>query len=1294
MVDFYSNPPFDVGSYLYGRVKDESIIQAFLKKKGGKTRGNWKERWFVIFYNVVLYYKPSTGKSKIPKDEVKPQGMILIKDIDIPNLKQFEEKSYKFPCLTIPVPKQNRNYLIQMDDLLQLQAWQELLQIQHSKIKIIIDKALKSESSEKRFECNYNLMHLTKSKSTDDLETEAWKKTYFKYWHQSTSDGEENSDGRERSPNFIKYTENGSLALDSRYYASRVALKQTLEKITEPDEWYTATEYLKEKLLHYQLFIHIGPIFLKLKRPFEMIDLNPQKDSLNDPFHSIMSLINELRELKDKFKSSYPTVYSALDQVETFYKKWTCNMKLSPEACVLKPKLVVGHDIGCRLISEVASKKILGEREYDYGTHVVTSFKGLHFKRDPGAPGFEFAVDCLNKLVSGQGSAPTQLIKVDNNIFQVSTTIDGINLRTVIDECPQLLDKINAQNYSFLFILGLLTDLQDAKPDNFIVRIHADNQSLELVGVDNDMAFAQPLIASNRGTFVNVRNVIYCMPQAKAPLSSTTVQSFLELSPELVVVEWLRLLYKQNQNYELQQRGVSGNNNIFTNEELSKINLPIKLRKGTANMLYQKISSLQAILRKSPCATHLSLLEFFEPAVHIYYKMILEKSSSISESFDNIFSAPFFEELVGGEEGMDKVLCPSKSNPNKNLRDIIQSSPRDRSPFEFIDMRTQTISDTFTEFLSVVDFSRLEDEVERDILNTICVSGISFRYFMLKRSKHFTNRMLQFLLDSCDSLQEIALVQCPNVTDEGMSLFLYHKNTPRVRLYGCPQISAECVQVLSGHNVDIHHYKTSRTSASIVPSSSPSLSDAAEFLENKKLRSPSQPSLLIQQQQQQPATIRRLSSFQYFKNLEDKSPPPSPIFPRALKKSNPPIHSIQNYNQKSSDNLLSVKGASILRPHSPARVNTTKLTQMDDDDFNATSALTMNGPSSSTSPTPHSMNPLRKSSYSLAIVGKFDEDIDNVHELLRKESAGDIDTSSFFPNYHIDPDGLLTESTNPIAIPMSPHGININDRISSSTTSILSQNNRRKNSPSVVTATMKNTPTKLIHHNHHHHQQQQDISSERHSLSMSSPSFHSRISSPFSGYDSSPSTGTKLSHRAVTDDIYTSIENRTSNNDNQSSSPTAASSPKPVDTPISRNPSFRVFKALEISNVINATSPPSPPNHLSLSSSTSITAPTSPTFSRRITGLNRVMFSGPTTTNNNGSTNNDSTPSSSSNLRNTTNDKSKNWVYSASDKPLNKSTFAPLLHSNSSRHSISYRNENTLRSTTSSPSLNHLHNPT
>lgn len=60
--------------------------------------------------------------------------------------------------------------------------------------------------------------------------------------------------------------------------------------------------------------------------------------------------------------------------------------------------------------------------------------------------------------------------------IQASKTVHGINLREMLMKRPDLALSVDSENFTFLFLLGLLTNLNDGKPDNFIARLHSSRK--------------------------------------------------------------------------------------------------------------------------------------------------------------------------------------------------------------------------------------------------------------------------------------------------------------------------------------------------------------------------------------------------------------------------------------------------------------------------------------------------------------------------------------------------------------------------------------------------------------------------------------------------------------------------------------------------------------------------------------------------------------------------------------------------------------------------------------------------
>ena len=117
---------------------------------------------------------------------------------------------------------------------------------------------------------------------------------------------------------------------------------------------------------------------------------------------------------------------------------------------------------------------------------------GIHFKANPYAPGVEFMVNSLVNLIVGYGVPPTQLLKVcyenTSQIYLASKTVKGFTLDFILDKHPELIDKIDSYNFSSMVVLGLLTNPQDGKADNYMVKLWHDQLNatikIDIIGIE------------------------------------------------------------------------------------------------------------------------------------------------------------------------------------------------------------------------------------------------------------------------------------------------------------------------------------------------------------------------------------------------------------------------------------------------------------------------------------------------------------------------------------------------------------------------------------------------------------------------------------------------------------------------------------------------------------------------------------------------------------------------------------------------------------------------------------------
>jgi Ran GTPase-activating protein (RanGAP) involved in mRNA processing and transport len=275
-----------------------------------------------------------------------------------------------------------------------------------------------------------------------------------------------------------------------------------------------------------------------------------------------------------------------------------------------------------------------------FGTSLVRLFQGIHFKHNPYAPGVEFMVSALGRLLVGRVITPSELIKVlDTGGYSLpylaSRAVVGVELGHIIREHPDYLNHLRADNFSAIVLLSLLIDPQDGQPDHYMAEIQTNEAgqltSLEIISIGHGIAFGEPCVyhhttgAYQGKSFVTVKNVLYFFPQMATPLDTALRERLLKLEPAERLLTWLQALQDKNQHYQqLWEEGV------FTTQEFCGgktrgMQLPIRLRPGTVTRLYQKLRALQAYLSKHPEATHQALFQALEPDLFQHYQAIQTK---------------------------------------------------------------------------------------------------------------------------------------------------------------------------------------------------------------------------------------------------------------------------------------------------------------------------------------------------------------------------------------------------------------------------------------------------------------------------------------------------------------------------------------------------------------------------------------------------------------------------------------------------------------------------------------------
>lgn len=479
-------------------------------------------------------------------------------------------------------------------------------------------------------------------------------------------------------------------------------------------------------------------------------------DTRPEQLIAVEILCDRIIRLKSKLLKDEKTFFIIIDSLDTLlknYQEWCADFKfelLQPKiCCYTKP---CGYQVLDQAAVQMLAKpnatynwQELIQNEL-YGGHKVVSYAGIHFKQDPYAPGIEFMVDSLNKLIAGQGSPPSTLLKIweedsqgehkQSRVFLASKSVPGQNLQYLLSHQPQYLLKINPYNFSAMIISGLLINPQDGKPDNYMVQFSSKKQldgsividSVDIIGIDNDIAFSPPIIKrhtknENDKHYPNIRNVLYFFPQMTSVIDKKFRRQFLERSAEEIVIDWLMALYKENQWYEDLLK-----KNIFTRQEFEILGLPIRLIPGTATELYRKLLTLRQLLLESEEITHQTLFYTLHRSLSVYYeytswrawdclKNKKQKLDILQEMSEHIqIAIQLLYEDAASFEDLEKLK--NSNIKSLHMSSIVLKSAQQEESHKY---RQQSIIEALSELVSVVNFGHLNICAQENLLNKIKV---------------------------------------------------------------------------------------------------------------------------------------------------------------------------------------------------------------------------------------------------------------------------------------------------------------------------------------------------------------------------------------------------------------------------------------------------------------------------------------------------------------------------------------------------------------------------------------------
>jgi DNA polymerase III delta prime subunit len=458
-----------------------------------------------------------------------------------------------------------------------------------------------------------------------------------------------------------------------------------IEKISKPDLITTSKNTINRVLTTNTSYCNVigETVIEELKaslktclQPEEILVLDPLFDAylseveLNEKskvFSQICNVQKELAKQKHmlekanlnapKLLNTHEQVLTHLDDINKYYTEYinkVCASRGEARMLQLESKILLQSDGMYRYLEKLVANQIIGNLDKDGdlekdekqqldGHKVVRQIKiagknnGLFFKFKPHSPGIEFMVSKLLDRI--YLTAATRLVNIKRGDkdypFIVSKEVKGEDLGYFLKtEAAEFLPKLDPKNFACIFFLSLLTNPRDGKEDNYFVTFDKEANKYKIISIDNDMSFVSEGYENFDGIYkVNVRSLLYFFPQMQCRIDSTFRDEFLELLPEVLILTWLEKLERQNISYDhMKEDGVfteldyKGDGKIDKYGELNLgMQLPIKLRKGLVNDLYEKLCKIQDYMEINPELTYQELFEEVTPKVAKVYQEVLKE---------------------------------------------------------------------------------------------------------------------------------------------------------------------------------------------------------------------------------------------------------------------------------------------------------------------------------------------------------------------------------------------------------------------------------------------------------------------------------------------------------------------------------------------------------------------------------------------------------------------------------------------------------------------------------------------
>ena len=301
--------------------------------------------------------------------------------------------------------------------------------------------------------------------------------------------------------------------------------------------------------------------------------------------------------------------------------------------------------------------------EPDVPRHTNTLESGyvsLHLKIHPDLPMMDYTTDIFNRRLIGHGSPANEFVvltviqeAIDNQPAYhkrypvlISQTVEGMNLKNVLANHPEQLERLDNKSTSEFFIAEVLKHPGDGFSRNYVIKQQSPTTT-QIVSIDNSQMFVEPIVEKREYYLkykeLQERSIIYCLPQViKTPLDSSALNTITALQDVVkMLTAWLNTVETREKRDAV----------LFSKEDFTTWNkdrgnenpfIPYALfRTGAVSLLALQLRYLQSLFRtrrsqKETLMPHL-VMEKLNPRLLHYYKAINKKSGHQALTSEDTF---------------------------------------------------------------------------------------------------------------------------------------------------------------------------------------------------------------------------------------------------------------------------------------------------------------------------------------------------------------------------------------------------------------------------------------------------------------------------------------------------------------------------------------------------------------------------------------------------------------------------------------------------------------------------------